>query len=388
MVSVVSALVFLVVLTAYGFYDGPEVTEKSAGKANESVVIDVVVSEKGELITGEDIKIVVSGVADKVIVANAKVSNLQVIDSLGKISDEYLEEISAHNVKVLMEDGSIRDIPLESYVAGVVASEMPSSFDYEALKAQAVAARTYVEAKTQDLAATGAGRHDGASVCATSCCQVYQDVDGLSSVKSADWMAEDYNKIKKAVVETAGQYLYYDGELVNQPLFFSASGGSTENSEDVFTSAVPYLRSVSSDLETVEKYDGRQTSFSLNQVEEKLTSYIKAHPQPKAPADYDASAVPVDLSGADIDVESRTDGGGAALVRFGGIILTGRQVRELFSLPSADITVQKTAATVTFITSGNGHRVGLSQYGADAMGKAGYTYKEILSHYYSGTEVI
>ena len=390
-ISVVSAVVFLAVFTAYGFYDDPAAMENDKGTVGEKTAVEMVVSEQGKYIGKEKLEMVVSEIKGVKAVngtaGHEMAGSLSVVDSIKEISDKYLEEISTHSVRVKMEDGSLRDIPIESYVAGVVASEMPSSFHYEALKAQAVAARTYVEAKNRDLAATGAGRHQGASVCTTSCCQVYRDVDGLRSVKSADWMAEDYKKIKNAVADTAGQYLYYDGELVSQPLFFSASGGSTENSEDVFASAVPYLRSVTSSVESVEKYDNRETSFAMADVEAKLTAYISANPQPKAPAAYNAAALPINLSGGDIMVESRTDGGGAALVRFGDILLTGRQVRSLFSLPSADITVKSTVDTVTFITSGNGHRVGLSQYGADAMGKAGSTYKEILSHYYSGTEV-
>lgn len=397
-ISAVSALVFIIVLTVYSLNGSSDWNETAAEYDTETTEtanqIDIIMTgnelqENAKDISGiKGIPLIVSALKNDS--ANSGVAGQRSDtekDTWGNIEDKYLEEISDHSVKVMMEDGSVREIPLESYVAGVVASEMPSSFDFEALKAQAVAARTYVTAKDRDLAASGAGRHVGACVCTTSCCQVYRDVDGLRSAKSAAWLAEDYNKVKQAVAETAGELLYYDGELVSQPLFFSASGGSTENSEDVFASAVPYLRSVTSSLEAVEKYDGRKTSFSLDELEEKLTAYIKAHPKPAAPADYSAAALPVKLSGAEISVESRTAGGGAAVIRFGDIKLTGRQVRELLSLPSADITVQKTADTVTFITNGNGHRVGLSQYGADAMGKAGSTYKQILAHYYSGTEV-
>jgi len=398
LISVISAVVFVCVLIVYSLNGSSGWSETAEGYDTEitGIADEVKIIVGGKSLEGsedslkgiKDIPLIVSALKNDS--ANSGVAGQRSDtekDTWGNIEDKYLEEISDHSVKVMMEDGSVREIPLESYVAGVVASEMPSSFDFEALKAQAVAARTYVTAKDRDLAASGAGRHVGACVCTTSCCQVYRDVDGLRSAKSAAWLAEDYNKVKSAVAETAGELLYYDGELVSQPLFFSASGGSTENSEDVFASAVPYLRSVTSSLEIVEKYDGREVSFSLDDLEEKLTSYIKAHPEPAAPADYSASALPVKLSGAEISVESRTAGGGAAVIRFGDIRLTGRQVRELLSLPSADITVEKTADTVTFITNGNGHRVGLSQYGADAMGKAGSTYKEILAHYYSGTEV-
>ncbi len=368
-----SAIVFAMVLVAYVFVGNDVGMETLATK---------------EIVRRKDISLVVEEEKDGLnSMSNETKEDVVEESSYKKVADEYLEQVSAYKVAVLLEDGSIEEIPVESYVAGVVASEMPSSFGFEALKAQAVAARTYVEAQRRGMAATGAGRHDGACVCSTSCCQVYQDVLRLGQSKSQQWLQTDYNKIKNAVVETAGQYLYYDGELVTQPLFFSASGGSTENSEDVFVSAVPYLRSVSSSLENVEKYDGKKTDFTYEQLNKKIEEYIRKHPDASSPADYDLKDLPLDLCGADIYVESRTSGGGAALLRFGEITLTGGQVRELLSLPSADITVQKNADTVTFITQGNGHRVGMSQYGADAMADQGNTYKEILAHYYTGTKV-
>jgi stage II sporulation protein D len=304
----------------------------------------------------------------------------ETFDPLTPISDESLEAASDSDVLVLLDDNTVSSVPLETYVSRVVASEMPSDFSFEALKAQAVAARTYVEGRRMQYE-SGTSKHPEAFVCATTCCQVYRDESGLRSVKSDEWYENDFNKIKNAVAQTAGEMLYYNGELVQQPLFFSsAGGGRTENSEDVFASAFPYLRSVDSEYDSPEKYTDNVTTFPLNEALKKVTEYASSNP----------SAVTVISDNADasqIEVMSRTEGGGAKLVRFGSTALTGRQTRTVFNLPSSDMTVSSDGETVTFTTQGSGHRVGLSQYGADGMAQHGYSYSEILSHYYSGTTV-
>ncbi len=303
-------------------------------------------------------------------------------DHTAPITDAQLTALSTSSVLVRMSDGSIEKIPLELYTARVVASEMPSSFSYEAIKAQAVAARTYADGRREQYE-QGKSKHPGAYVCSTTCCQVYRNEAELRKVKSDKWYENDFNIIKNAVAETAGELLYYNGELVQQPLFFSsAGGGRTENSEDVFAGALPYLRSVESLYDAPEKYTDKTTTVPLLEVMSKVKDYAASH---------EASVTIVSAGDSDaassIEVLSRTEGGGAALIRFGNIALTGRQTRTLFSLPSADMTVAVSNDNVTFTTRGSGHRVGLSQYGADGMARRGYTYKEILSHYYSGTSV-
>lgn len=298
------------------------------------------------------------------------------------LSDAALTALSSSDILVLMPDGSIESVPLELYTARVVASEMPSAFSYEALKAQAVAARTYAEGRRAQYE-NGKSKHAGAYVCASTCCQVYRSEAELRKVKSDKWYENDFNIIKNAVADTAGELLYYNGELVQQPLFFSsAGGGRTENSEDVFAGAVPYLRSVESSYDAPEKYTDKKTTVPLLEVMSKVKEFAASSP---------ASVTVVSAGDSDaassVEVLSRTEGGGAALVRFGSIALTGRQTRSLFSLPSADMTVAVSSDSVTFTTQGSGHRVGLSQYGADGMAQRGYTYKEILKHYYSGTDI-
>lgn len=303
-------------------------------------------------------------------------------DHTKPVPDALLTSLSTSDILVLMDDGSIKKIPLELYTARVAASEMPSSFSYEALKAQAVAARTYAEGRRKQYE-QGKSKHPGAYVCSTTCCQVYRDESSLRKLKSDSWYENDFNIIKNAVAETAGELLYYNGELVQQPLFFSsAGGGRTENSEDVFTGTLPYLRSVESLYDAPEKYTNKTTTVPLLAVMSKVKEYAVSH-------ESSVTIVSADDSDAasSIEVLSRTEGGGAALIRFGSIALTGRQTRSLFSLPSSDIAVTVNNDNVIFTTQGSGHRVGLSQYGADGMADRGYTYIEILRHYYSGTDV-
>ena len=256
---------------------------------------------------------------------------------------------------------TVDTIPLEEYVSGVVASEMPSNFDFEALKAQAVAARTYGLAKMEKSKSGNPQAHPEAPLCDGTHCQAYRS-DKIS------------DKVREAVLETKGQVMYYQGEMIDQPLFHSASGERTENSEDVFSAAVPYLRSVESGKYENGAYAAETYAIGLDALVKKVRTVAGG-----------ASAEPV-------AVVSRSEGGRVEQFQVGGATVTGRQIRELLGLRSANFTVQMITDSsggrqVLFTTSGNGHGVGMSQYGADGMGKAGFDYKEILQHYYSGVEV-
>ena len=258
---------------------------------------------------------------------------------------------------------------------GVVSGEMPSTFHIEALKAQAVAARTYSLARVLRAASEGNPQaHPAAPLCDSTHCQVYRSPSELEQLKGSDWMKDDWKKICRAADETKGQLLYYNGELVEQALFHSSSGGKTENSEDVFAAAVPYLTSVDSPYEEKATHREEKHAFTVSEL---------------------ASAVKSSYPGTDfgnitadsIKILDRSSGNRVASMQFGSGTLTGREVREALDLPSANFTVDISENTVTFTSNGSGHGVGMSQYGADGMAENGYGYKEILSHYYSGTQV-
>ena len=301
-------------------------------------------------------------------------------DAKNTDKDVTLDDLAAKSsetIRVLTEEtGEIKEVPLEEYTACVVASEMPSDFEEEALKAQAVAARTYAAARKSEFEEGKCSHYDeGAYVCNATHCQVYRDEAGLRKVKGDEWMEQSFPKILSAVNETAGEVLYYDGALVKQPLFFSSSGDKTENSEDVFVSAIPYLRSVESGVyEEESPHKDVETVVDMADLKAKVSSAY-------------GSEAAASITAETIEIVSRTDGGTVAVMKIGTLELTGRQVRSLLGLPSAEFEVSATADTVTFTTSGSGHQVGLSQYGANGMAKQGKTYKEILSHYYSGVEI-
>lgn len=271
--------------------------------------------------------------------------------------------------------GKVDTIVFEDYVKGVVSGEVPASFHEEALKAQSVAARTYSASKARNAVESGNPQaHLKAPVCDSTHCQVYRSEKELKREKGKEWMKESWPKICSAVDATQGELLYYNGQLVEQALFHSSSGGKTENSEDVFAAAVPYLISVESPYEEDATHQNESHSFTFQELTGALHS---AYP------DVNFG----NISSDNINIISHSDGGRVNEIKIGNAVITGRQVREALSLPSSKFTIVINGDTVIFTTDGSGHGVGLSQYGADGMAKAGYTYREILNHYYSGTEV-
>lgn len=281
----------------------------------------------------------------------------------------------------ISEDEKVREMDFEGYVTCVTASEMPSNFDSEALKAQSVAARTYAMSKIaryEEMSSSGQASpaHPNAPLCDTTHCQAYKSEKELIAIHEDGWEEKGFEKVKKACEATEGELLYYDGRLVTQPLFFSSSGGQTENSEDVFAGTYPYLVSVSSPYEEKAGHKNEEKEFSL----EKLRSLIES-----AYPGRDTGK----LSAADIKILSRTAGGRVEKMKIGGASFKGTEVRNALGLSSALFSVSFTddGKTIVFTSNGYGHGVGLSQYGADGMAREGSGYKEILSHYYTGTEV-
>jgi len=270
--------------------------------------------------------------------------------------------------------GKTESIAFEDYVKGVVAGEMPASFEMEALKAQAVAARTYSLSKIIRSGSGGNPDHPSAPVCDDTHCQVYRSPQELKEIKSAEWMDTGWTKIQGAVDSTKGQLMYFQGALVEQPLFHSSSGGKTENSEDVFVSALPYLRSVDSPYETAAPHQNEQIEIALSEFKQKIK---QSNPQ------EDLGTVSSDT----VKVIERSAGGRVSAIQVGNLTIKGREIRDIFGLRSANFTVSVQGDNVLFTTDGYGHGVGMSQYGANGMAQAGYKYIDILTHYYTGVEV-
>ena len=274
--------------------------------------------------------------------------------------------------------GNTAEIDFEEYITGVVACEMPSSFEEEALKAQAVAARTYALSKIIRSGESGfPSAHPAAAVCDDVHCQAYMTQSQLEVIKGANWIDSGYKKVCKAVEDTKGELMYYDGVLVSQALFHSSSGGRTENSEDVFASAVPYLRSVESPYEEDATHKDEKTTFSLLSLAQKLNSNYR-------------DRFTGNFTAKDVKVTSHSEGGRVESFKVGNAVYTGREVREALGLSSANFTVSASSdgESIIFTSNGYGHGVGMSQYGANGMAKEGYDYKKILMHYYSGIRIV
>ena len=272
-------------------------------------------------------------------------------------------------VRLELEDGTVEELTMADYLWGVVAAEMPASFEEEALKAQACAARTY----TVVCQNSGSQKHPGADICADStCCQAYIE----KSAAEARWglnAGEYSDKIQRAVEGTDGLGILYDGAPI-QALFFSSAAGRTVDAVEVWGNSVDYLKSVDSpEGEEVPNYR-TQVTLSADQVKE-LT--LAAYPG------ADLSGDPSGWFGQ----ASRNQGGGVISIPLGGVTLTGSQVRSLFSLRSATFTVSWDGSAFTFDVTGYGHGVGMSQYGANAMAREGSGFEDILTWYYTGAQV-
>lgn len=273
---------------------------------------------------------------------------------------------SAWTVRVLQQDGTVETMAMGDYLWDVVAAEMPASFELEALKAQAVAARTYTLRKMT----YGSANHPDADVCTDhTCCQAYITPEEAQ----ANWgeNAQVYTaRIQNAVAGTDGVVALYDGSPIDA-VFFSSAAGQTVDAVEVWGNSVPYLTGVDSpEGEEVPNY---HTTVTLSANEFK-TTFLNAHP------DADLSGDPEGWLGT---VTPNSAGGVESMV-VGGITVSGTEMRTLFSLRSTSFTLTEADGSFTFSVTGYGHGVGMSQYGANALAKEGKTYDEILKWYYTG----
>lgn len=270
------------------------------------------------------------------------------------------------------ETREIMDLYLEEYVTQVVAAEMPGSFELEALKAQAVAARTYTILKETTYGDAGNPSHPGASVCTSHThCQEWLSIDELKNRHGTLWFARYWPKIQEAVEETAGIIMTHNMQPI-EPLYHSTSGGATENSEDVFASAKPYLRSVSSPYE-------ERSPVLVDQKEVGIQDFINA--LKSKDKDFQINSRNI---ASEIKILEKNQGGSIKRIQIGNKTYRGSEVRQVFELRSADFTVDVGRNLITFTTRGYGHGVGMSQWGANGMAEQGSDYEEILKHYYQG----
>lgn len=262
------------------------------------------------------------------------------------------------------ETNKVQTLSLRDYLIGVVASEMPAEFQSEALKAQALAARTYI---VKILLDKGERDNNDPIVSDTPTNQVFKSRTELKKAWGADY-GWKIKKIEKAVDATAGQVLTYDGQLIS-PSFFSTSNGYTENAEDYWKYSYPYLKSVKSPWDLKSPKYKKTVALSVQAVEKALNIRL---PKTDGPVG---------------SVMKRTAGKRVASFKIGGKTFTGREIRESLNLRSTDFSMVRQGSEVLVTTKGYGHGVGMSQYGANGMAEEGKDYKAIVKYFYKGVAV-
>lgn len=268
-------------------------------------------------------------------------------------------------VVLLQRGGAVESVPMREYLTCVALSELYADFSEEAFKAQIVAARTIALSTAQKH------KHGNCDICADpGCCQACHTVDALRQKLGASFDAA-WERAENAAIATDGEVLRYDGALC-EATYFSASGGRTESAVAVWGGDVPYLQSVDSPGEETAKAYASTVTVGAETARSALT---------------ELGAQLSDEPTSWIGEITRTAGGGVASVTVGGKRFSGAQMQRLFGLASTNFTVTASADALTFAVRGSGHRVGMSQFGAEAMARQGKTYREILTHYYTGASV-
>ena len=278
-------------------------------------------------------------------------------------TETVIEDATDPNIviPVLMTDGAVLNMNLETYLVGVLLGEMPMDFHSEAIKAQAVVARTYALKRMMS-----GNKHPSGGVCVdASCCQAYCDA---GSYIAGGGTQDSVDKAIAAVAETEGQVLLYNGKLI-EATYFSCSGGRTEDAVAVWGNDIPYLQAVDSPGEENATYYTETVKFSSKEFAERLGISQKG--------------LPATWLGA----VTYTTGGGVDTMMIGGISFRGTLLRQKLDLRSTAFSVTAIGDTVYITTKGFGHRVGMSQYGADAMALRGDDFQNILAHYYPGTSL-
>lgn len=289
-------------------------------------------------------------------VSEVKNNNSSNVVNSGQTASNTQATNQGQTIKLKLNTGETINIALEDYIIGVVGSEMPALFNSEALKAQSVAARTYALKKTSM----------GATLTATTSDQVYRTNDQLKAMWGSSYSTY-YNKVKNAVLATKGEVMTYNGNYINA-VYFSTSNGRTEDPIYVWSYTEPYLKSVDSKWDIGTTFFNATKTISKSEISSKLGVNLTSISQ--------------------ISINSSTTGRRVNSITIAGKEFTGVQIRTLLGLRSSDFTVSESGNNIVFTTKGWGHGVGMSQYGANGMANAGYSYSQILKHYYTGISIV
>ena len=265
----------------------------------------------------------------------------------------------------------ISEIPIDEYLYGVVSAEMPASYELEALKAQAIVARTY----TLYQIINSQGKHTDADICDDStCCQAWISKEDRFAKWDENLQESNWNKITQAVDSTQGQIITYNHAPIDA-FFHSNSGGKTETAKNVWGGTnFPYLQSVETSGEDTYSQYTSQLELTLQELTEKIK---QKHP------DFTINL----QDEKPIEILETTESGRIRTIRFGNTNLAGTEARTLLGLKSTNFSFEINQDKVKFTVIGYGHGVGMSQTGADSLAKSGSGYEEIIKHFYTGVEI-
>ncbi len=274
-------------------------------------------------------------------------------------------------IKLLHQDtGEVEEVALDTYLCNVVSAEMPADFELEALKAQAVVARTYTIYKIQNK------KHENSDICDdSSCCQAWVSKEERFSRWDEDKRESNWDKIEQSVNETKGKIITYNGAPINA-FFHSNSGGTTELPVNVWGggSEYPYLQVVETAGEEGYTQYSSEATFTQDELIEKLKSKYED--------------ITIDFNNDDdLKILDYTDSGRVKTVKFGNHELSGTETRSLLDLRSTNFEIIKENGNIKFSVKGYGHGVGMSQTGADSLAKEGKSYEDIIKHFYVGVEI-
>ena len=268
--------------------------------------------------------------------------------------------------------GQIEELPIDEYLYGVVSSEMPANFEIEALKAQAIVARTYTIYQIMN----NSGKHPGADICDnSSCCQAWISKDERLSKWAPEEAESNWNKIVDAVNSTSGKIITYQNKPINA-FFHSNSGGKTESSLNIWGGIdYPYLKSV----ETAGEEGYTQYSSEAKFTKEELLNKLKEK--------YEDCEIDYSQENC-IQILEYTTSGRVKTIKFGNKEIAGTEARTILGLRSTNFTFTISGDEIIFSVIGYGHGVGMSQTGADALAKSGSNCEEIIKHFYTDVEIV
>jgi len=284
----------------------------------------------------------------------------------------YYDYENYSTIKLLHKNSNeVEKVKLDDYIACVVSAEMPVDYELEALKAQAIVARTYTIYKI-----TTSKKHENADICDDStCCQAWISKEDRLKKWDVDKANDNWNKIIQVVNDTVGKIIVYEGKPINA-FFHANSGGKTQVPFYVWGgTGYPYLQVI----ETVGEDAYSQYSSEAKFTKEKFIEKVKK--------EHNDFSIDFEKENC-IEIKERDESNRVVTVKIGNLNLSGVETRTLLGLRSANFTVEITEEEVLFKVIGYGHGVGMSQTGSDALAKQGKNCEEIIKHYYTGVDVI